>query len=176
MASCNPSFGTTSVGPATARNRAIVPRDTSARCQCARATARVTLLAQIGNEGNAEPSRPHAASLSANSSATSDEKTDQCQKAALRLGTSLPGRCPAVGKSVEDKRNARGSCSLPNHDRCASAPLIGPSPSRKQWNSSIGCDSNSHVPLGNHRTPGCWRQTSGSAAAKKEHPQLYRKS
>src|SRR5260221_3155743 len=96
MASCNPSFGTTSVAPTTARNRAIVPRDTSARCQCARATARVTLLAQIGNEGNAEPSRPHAAALSANSGATSDEKTDQCQKAALRLGTSLPGRCPAV--------------------------------------------------------------------------------
>src|SRR6266446_958807 len=112
MASCNPSFGTTSVAPTTARNRAIVPRDTSARCQCARATARVTLLAKIGNEGNAEPSQPHAASLSANSGATSDEKIDQCQKAALRLGTSLPGRCPAVGKSVEDKRNARGSCSL----------------------------------------------------------------
>src|SRR5260221_12926764 len=174
MASCNPSFGTTSVAPATARNRVIVPRDRSARCQCARATARVTLLAQTGNEGNAEPSRPHAASLCANSGATSDEKNDQCQKAALRLGRSSPGRCPAVGKSVEDKRNARGSCSLPNHDRCASAPRIGRSPSRKEWKSSIGWDSNSHVPLENHRTHGCWRQTVGSAADKNDAPQLYR--
>src|SRR5260370_15275317 len=159
MASCNPSFGTTSVAPTTARNRAIVPRDTSARCQCARATARVTLLPQIGNEGKAEQSRPDAASLSANSGATSDEKIDQCQKAALRLGTSLPGRCPAVGKSVEDKRNARGSCSLPNHDRCASAPRIGHSPPRKEWNSSIGRDSNSPELLANHQTPESCAQT-----------------
>src|SRR5260370_36722326 len=101
MASCNPSFGTTSVAPATARNRVIVPRDRSARCQCARATARVTLLAQTGNEGNAEPSRPHAASLCANSGATSDEKNDQCPKPGTRLGRASHVACQAVAQKFE---------------------------------------------------------------------------
>src|SRR5258707_884043 len=174
MASCNPSFGTTSVAPATARNRVIVPRDRSARCQCARATARVTLLAQTGNEGNAEPSRPHAASLCANSGATSDEKNDQCQKAALRLGRSSPGRCPAVGKSVEDKRNARGSCSLPNHDRCASAPRIGPSPTVKEGNGRNGGATNTQVPLENHQPPERGGHTGGSEPNKNAPPHLFR--
>src|SRR5258708_12122989 len=98
MASCNPSFGTTSVAPATARNRVIVPRDRSARCQCARATARVNILAQTGNEGNAEPARPHAASLCAHIGPPPDQQNDHCPKTSLLFGRALPAPFPALAK------------------------------------------------------------------------------